>query len=106
PQNSVPSRLAQHQIDDPTAADVRGVRIAAVVKNGGVFAAGVLQGIGQDWHRGEVARVVNLLREGDDGGGAPLGGEGDGAEGAIEEVAQQLTVTTARPVTWRSTRLE
>jgi hypothetical protein len=39
------------------------VRIAAVVKDGGILAASILQGVGEDGHRSEVSGVVHLLRE-------------------------------------------
>src|SRR5262245_37065826 len=65
------SRLSQHQVHDPAAADVRLLRIAAVVEDLLVVAPGVLQGVGQNRHRGEVARVVDALRYRHDRGGEP-----------------------------------
>ena len=82
------SPLPQHQIDHPAAANVR-PRPAAVVEDVGVVAPGVLQRVGQDRHRGEVAGLVHLpararrrwtVRQ--------LGVEGDGAEGVAEDVAE------------------
>jgi hypothetical protein len=42
-----------------------------VVQDGVVVAPGILKRIGEDRHRGEIARLVHLLRECDNGVGAP-----------------------------------
>ena len=55
------SRFAEHQIDHPAAANVR-PRPAAVVEDVVAVAPGVLERVGQDRHRGEVAGVVHLRR--------------------------------------------
>ncbi len=54
---------------------------AAVPEDVLVLAASILQGIGEDRRRREVAGFVHLLSEGEDGGGTPFGEEGDGVEG-------------------------
>ena len=61
------SLLPQDEIDYPAAADVRAGG-AAVVEDVRVAAPGVLQGIAEDRHQGEVAAVVHLLRQCDDRG--------------------------------------
>ena len=78
--------LPQHAIDDLAAAYVDLVRVAAVVQDRGIFAAGVLQGVREDRHRAEVAGVVHRPRDADGGGGLPAGIEGDGAEGIAKDV--------------------
>jgi hypothetical protein len=55
--------LAQHKVHNPTSADMRLLRVAAVVEDVVVVAPGVLKGVGQDRHRGKLAGVVHLLRE-------------------------------------------
>jgi hypothetical protein len=82
------SGFTEHVIDDPAAADVDAVGVAAVVENDGVFAPGVLEGVGEDWHRGELARLVHLPGQLHDGGGTPVRVEGDGVEGVAEDVAE------------------
>jgi hypothetical protein len=61
-----------------------------VVQDVRVVATGILKSIGQNRHRREIARIVHLLGEGEDGGGEPGGIEADGAEGVAEDVTQQI----------------
>src|SRR5947209_3886742 len=72
------SRLPEDEVDDPAPADVTGggsggtrggfprpkARSAAMVEDLRVLAPGVLQRVGQDRHRGELAGVVHLPGEG------------------------------------------
>src|SRR5262245_14567484 len=59
--------LREHQVHHPTATDVR-AGTAAVREDVIVVAASVLEGVGQNRHRGEVPRLVHLSGEGDHGG--------------------------------------
>src|SRR5262249_3532597 len=52
------SFLPEHQVHHPAAADMR-TETAAVGQNVRVAAAGVLEGVGQGRHRGEVAGLVH-----------------------------------------------
>src|SRR5436309_412471 len=58
-ENCPTSRLAQQQVHDPAAADVC-ARLAAVGEDGGVGAAGVFEGVGQDRQVVEGAVVVDV----------------------------------------------
>jgi hypothetical protein len=63
--NSTGSAPSRYLIHYPASARVL-ARLAAVVQDVCTVAAGILEGIGQDGHGGEIARVVHLLREGSD----------------------------------------
>src|SRR5262249_47782208 len=63
-------RLAEDEVHDPAAADVR-PRPAAVVEEGGVGAAGDFQGVGEDGEALEGTFVIDALGQGDDGGREP-----------------------------------
>ncbi len=52
--------LPQHQVHNPTAANVRSVG-SVVVQDLLVFAPGILEGVGQERNRGEVAALVAAL---------------------------------------------
>src|SRR5439155_3798683 len=56
-------RKTEQQIDDPAAADVRGVRVATVIQDVRVLGPGVLDRVGEDRHRAEVAGLVHLPGE-------------------------------------------
>jgi hypothetical protein len=56
--------LAEYQIYHPAAANVLLLRIAAVVENVVMVAARILDRVGQNGHRGEVAGIVHLAGEG------------------------------------------
>ncbi|MDB5308835.1 MAG: hypothetical protein JWO38_3037 [Gemmataceae bacterium] len=56
------SRLPQHQIHHPAPPDMRPVA-PAVGQDVGLVAPGVLEGVGQDRHRGEVPGLVHLPGE-------------------------------------------
>jgi hypothetical protein len=85
---NVRSLFAKYRIDHPAASNVR-ARPATVVVNGHFLTPGILEGVGEDGHRGEVAGVVHALSEQSGGGGAPGGLEGNGAEGVAEDVAEE-----------------
>ena len=51
-------RPGDQQVEDPAPADVKLRLVAAVGEDVGVLAAGVLQRVGQNGHRGEVFRLV------------------------------------------------
>ena len=55
--------LRQHEIDNPTPANVGLINVAAVVEDVFAVAPGVLKGIRENGHRGEVTRFVQLLSE-------------------------------------------
>jgi len=59
-----------------------------MVEDVGVFAPGVLQGVGQDRQDREVARLVHLPGERDRRGRALLRVERDRAERVAEDVAE------------------
>ncbi len=59
----------QHQVYDPTTSNVRCVDIAAVVEDVVVVAPGILKGIGQNRHRGEVTRDSYICRASEKDGG-------------------------------------
>ncbi len=82
--------LPQDQIDDPAAADVEVVLIAAVTENGGVFATGILKRVRENRHRVEIASIVHRLREADGGGGSPVRIEDDGTERVAKDVAKEI----------------
>jgi hypothetical protein len=82
------SLLAQDQIYDPAAADVR-LRPAAVPQDGGVLAPGLFQGIGQDRHVLETPLLVQGPGQLHDGRRPPGGVEGDGPEGVAENVSPE-----------------
>jgi hypothetical protein len=54
--------LTEDQVYHPAPADMR-PRLTAVVERVRVVAPGVLQGVGQDWHRGEVAGLLYRTSE-------------------------------------------
>src|SRR5262249_42901123 len=83
------SAFAQHEIDDPAPANMRGSCIAAVVQDIFVLASGVLKGIGQNRHRAEVARIVHLLRESNDSVSLPRSSEGNRAKGITEYFTEE-----------------
>lgn len=64
-------------------------RPAAMLEDCLVRTPGILQRISQDGHRGEVTRVVHLLRESEDSGGTTGGVEDDGVEGIAKDVADE-----------------
>ena len=72
PRFTIPSTLPQDQIDDPAAADVDLLRVAAVVQDVVAVAPGVLERVGQDRHRREVPRLVHPAGDGHGRGRAPL----------------------------------
>src|SRR5262249_23251480 len=80
--------LAEDEIDDPAAADVR-PRPAAVLQHIGVVAARILQRVGEDRQPVEGAVSVGALGERDDGGGKPGGIDRYRAEGGAEDVADK-----------------
>src|SRR5687768_6225082 len=67
-------RLAEDQIDHPTAADVRPVD-PAVGQDVRAVAPGLFEGVGQDRHRAEVPGLVHLPGEADGGRSEPAGVE-------------------------------
>src|SRR5687768_11817137 len=80
---------------------MRGARIAAVVKDVVAVTARVLERVGEDRHRAEVARLVHLTSESESGVGAPLREEGDGTErerpdDLTEEVAMRGALSRVR----------
>jgi hypothetical protein len=90
------SLFPQHQIHNPTAANVRRVGVSAVVEDVLVFAPGVLKCVGENGHRTEVARLVHLPRERNRGVGAPRRRERDRAERIPEDVAQDRGLFTSQ----------
>jgi hypothetical protein len=83
------SRFVQHEIDDPTAANVGLLLVAAMGENVGVFATRILERIRKNRHRVEVAGIVDRGRNADGGGGSPHGIEGDRAERIAEDVVSE-----------------
>src|SRR5262245_15287050 len=81
--------LAQYQVHDPTAPDVR-TGTATVVEDLVVVATRILKRVGKNWHGGELTRLVHLPGERQHGVCAPSGIEGDRAERIAEDVAKQL----------------
>ena len=75
--------LAEHQVHDPAAADVRPLA-PAVAEDLLVGAAGVHQGVGQEGQAVEGPVLVDAAGQADGVGGPPAGVEGDGAEGVAE----------------------
>jgi hypothetical protein len=53
-----------------------------------------LKGVGEDRHRGEIARLIHAAGHGRHVGRAPVGVEGDGAEGVAEDVASKAELFT------------
>ena len=56
--NRTTLRLAEQQIDDPAAADML-ARLTAMVQEVGVGAAGVFQGVSEDWKAVESTVLVD-----------------------------------------------
>src|SRR5687767_4808986 len=80
---------------------MRRVRVAAVFEDVVAVAAGILQGIRQNGHRGEVPALVHLTSESESGVGVPLREEGDGTErerpdDLTEEVAMRGALSRVR----------
>src|SRR6266508_2687626 len=67
--------LAEYQVHHPAPADMRRVRVATMREYLVAVASGVLQRVGQDRHRREVARLVHLPGEGEGGVCTPRRGE-------------------------------
>src|SRR5580700_872731 len=65
-------------------------RLSAVISDVLVVATGILKGISEDRHRGEVARIVHLLGKGEDGGSEPRRVESDGVEWIAEYAADEV----------------
>jgi hypothetical protein len=84
-----PLGLPQHQIDDPTPANVNLLRVAAVVQHIGVVTPGVLERVREDGHGAEVSRFVHGAGKGNRGVRPPLRGEADRPEGIAEDVTKQ-----------------
>ena len=63
-------------------------RLAAVVQDVGIVAAGVFEGVGEDGQTVEGAFIVDRLREGRHGGGEPGGIDGHGTERVAEWAAR------------------
>jgi hypothetical protein len=83
----IESLPANKEIDDPAAADVR-TGSAAVLQDGGVGAAGVFQGVGEEREMIEVTILIDGLRELLHGRGRASWVEGQEAEGVAEEATE------------------
>jgi hypothetical protein len=70
-------------------------RTAEVAEQLGVGAAGVLQGVGENWKAIEGVFVVDQLRHSGCGGRSPLWGEGYRSEGIAENVAEKRRLNAA-----------
>src|SRR5688500_3464410 len=81
PRVSLPSRLAENEINHPAPADVYLLRVAAVRQHVAAVAPRALQRVGQDRHRAEVTRLVHLPREGNRGGPPPRRSNATGRKG-------------------------
>src|SRR5262249_31805002 len=88
-------RLAEEEIDDPAATDVR-PGAAAVVEDGAVGAAGVFERVGKYGQVVEVIMVVDVRGKGRQESsvpGEPGGGERSGSERG-ENVTKALTMNS------------
>ncbi len=65
-------------------------RSLTMLDEGFVIAAGVHQGVTEDWHSFENSFVVNRAGQVEDGGGEPARIERHGAEGVAEDVAEEV----------------
>src|SRR5206468_3038012 len=83
--------LAENEVRDPAPADVRPAA-AAVVEDVRAVAATVLQRVGHNRHRTEVARLVHLPRQDRGGVSPPRGVEGDGSEWVGNDVVEEPQV--------------
>src|SRR5262249_54890080 len=103
------SLLAEQQIDDPAAANVRPLA-TAVVQDLGVGAASFLQGVG-DQHQpcavevtaGKLALLVSGLRQLRHGAAEPRGIAGNGSEGVAEDVIEKCYSILAHIIACRLT---
>src|SRR5262245_25659531 len=59
---SSPLLLAQHEIDDPTPADMR-ASASAVAEDVFVVAPGILNRVCENGHRAEVTRLIHLTSQ-------------------------------------------
>ena len=66
-------------------------RLAAVIQDVGVVAAGVFEGVGEDGQAVEGPFVIDGGGKGNDGGSEPDGIDGYGAERVAEDAAQAVT---------------
>src|SRR5262249_31237750 len=82
------SLLPQHQVHHPTAPDVF-ARLSAVGEDVLALAPGVLEGIRENRHGGEVSALVHLAGDRKDGGREPRGLNGHRAEGVAENVPKK-----------------
>lgn len=93
--SAIVSRLSQHQIDNPTTADVRNRSPATMAKNLLLPTACFFQRIRQHGHRGEIAGVVHRLGERHGCRCLPGRIESDGTEGVAEDVSEDLSLSLA-----------
>src|SRR5437870_5229690 len=91
---SVPSTLPEYQIDDPAAANVDLLRVAAMSQHIVAVAPGVLQRVRQDRHRREVPALVHPAGDGHGRGRAPLRREYNRPERVAHDVTQ---ITCLKP---------
>jgi hypothetical protein len=63
-----------------------------MVKDGGILAPGLFEGIGQDGHVLETPLLVQGPGQLHDGRRSPSRVDGDGAEGVAEEITEQVAL--------------
>lgn len=62
-----------------------------------ILATSILKGIGEDCHRGEIARIVHLLGEGKRCRGGPGGIKGDGVQGVANNITKHRDLNHSLP---------
>src|SRR5438132_1130557 len=72
--------LVEKQVHHPAATNML-ARLPAMVQDVGVGAAGIFEGVAQDWHAVEGFVLVDRLGKVNDAGGEPCGGDDHGTEG-------------------------
>ena len=84
----------QHQIHNPAPAHMRRGGVAAVVEDVVVVAPGVLERVGQNGHRAEVAGVVHLVCDSKDRGSPPSRSESDFEKMPTENITEQIRLVS------------